>query len=377
MNRRELLKTTVLTAAGALAAPLVNRGRFSLFADEGPTYSTRTVDLVLGTTVIDMLGLLTLDWQKLAGWQRHPESFSDLDYLLLRDSGVNVFHPAVDPQSDAPHEAAVRWMRRWNRLLAGRPDVFLRVESAAGFEVARQARKVGVVLGFQNADHFRTATDVARFHKLGQRVSQLTYDRSNRLGTGCREGRDRGLTAFGAEVVAAMNRAGMAVDVSHCSERTCLAAFAASRRPVLVTHSNCRALAPHPRCKSDRVLRAMAAQGGVLGITTLPAFVRPGGRATLEDVLDHFDHAARLVGVEHVGLGSDVDVDARDPHTRQVRPRYRLAGMRHARRTFDLAEGLLRRGYREEHLRLILGGNFARALGQIWEAPAPRAVTAA
>jgi membrane dipeptidase len=141
-----------------------------------------------------------------------------------------------------------------------------------------------------------------------------------------------------------MNRAGMAVDVSHCSERTTLGAFAASTKPVLITHSNCRALVGHPRCKSDAVLRAMAAQGGVMGITAVRAFVRQP-EASLDDLLDHFDHVARVAGPEHVGLGSDVDVDARDPRSGRVRPAYAIEGMNPARRTFEVVEGLLRRGW--------------------------------
>src|SRR5262249_36278139 len=155
-----------------------------------------------------------------------------------------------------------------------------------------------------------TADDVALFHRQGQRVSQLTYNGQNRLGSGCKVPFDQGLTEYGAAVVRAMNQVGMAIDVSHCSERTPLDACAVAGEPVLITHANCRSLVPQPRCKSDAVIRAMAAKGGVMGITTVPAFVHPAPPATFEQVLDHFDHVARLVGVEHVGLGSDTDLDA-------------------------------------------------------------------
>ena len=169
--------------------------------------------------------------------------------------------------------------------------------------------------------------DVQSFHALGQRVSQLTYNARNRIGTGCREARDKGLSAYGAEIVTAMNRVGMAIDVSHCSERTCLDAFAASKKPVLITHSNCRAIADNPRCKSDAVIRAMAARGGVMGITAIAAFVSPRRTATVEDVLDHFDRVVHLAGIEHVGLGSDVDLEALDPRTGRVDSRYAVRGL--------------------------------------------------
>ncbi|HEX4963843.1 MAG TPA: membrane dipeptidase [Thermoanaerobaculia bacterium] len=369
MNRRQFLRAGLLAGTGALAGPMINRGRFSLFADGRRDHSSRAVELVGRSMVIDMLGLLTLDWPKLYGWQRDPAAFGSSDLKKLRSSGVRVFHPAVDPNSADPYAAAVGWMEGWNRLLDRRSDAFLRIAGAPDLKRMHDCAgqgKVGIVLGFQSSGHFRTVDDVARFYGLGQRVSQLTYNSRDRLGCGCFEERDSGLTAFGAQVVAAMNRLGMAVDVSHCSERTSLDAIAASIRPVLVTHSNCRALVAHPRCKSDAVLRALAARGGVMGITTVAAFVSPHRHPTVEDLLNHFDHVARTVGVEHVGIGSDTDVDAADPATGRPLARYALHGLAPARRVFDLAEGLVRRGYGDDAIELILGGNFRRVLGEIW-----------
>ncbi len=226
----------------------------------------------------------------------------------------------------------------------------------------RTEGKIGLLVGFQSSDHFRVAADVDAFHALGQRVSQLTYNARGRIGCGCFEARDTGLTPYGAEIVAAMNRVGMVVDVSHCSERTCLDAFAVSRQPALITHSNCRKISANPRCKSDTVIRAMAERGGVMGITSVAAFVRGRPPATIEDVLDHFDHVVRLTGVEHVGIGSDLAHDAVDPRTGQALARYAVRGLPPARRIFDLTEGLIRRGYDDRAIELILGGNFQRVL---------------
>src|SRR6202044_3020689 len=130
--------------------------------------------------------------------------------------------------------------------------------------------------------------DVDEFYRMGQRLTQLTYNSSNLLGDGCKVSQDRGLTSFGGEVIARMNSIGMAIDVSHCGQRTSLDAIAASKKPVLITHSNCRALAPGvARCKPDEVIRAAAGKGGVLGITSVRRFVRATGAVTIEDVLDH------------------------------------------------------------------------------------------
>lgn len=353
-----------MAGAGLFAARSLRAGGVPRAAGDRAAEHARAAALVERATVIDMLGLLTLDWQRLYSWQRDPAAFRDADFRRLLASGVNVFHPAVEPNSPQPHQAALRWTEAWNALLRGQPGYFLPVLSAADLDRARSEQRIGILIGFQSSDHFRSADDVALFHGLGQRVSQLTYNGRSRLGSGCRDPQDEGLTDLGREMVTTMNRVGIAVDVSHCSERTTLEAIDRSDRPVLVTHANCSALAAHPRNKSDRVIRALARRGGVMGITAVRAFVRAGG--TLDAFLDHFAHVAELVGVEHVGMGSDCDLDPRDPATGRVREAYDIRGLRHGRRPYDLAAGLLRRGFQEAEVEQVLGGNFRRALGAIW-----------
>jgi membrane dipeptidase len=373
MDRRQFLHAGAVAALGLLGAPMLNLGRVRLGAAE---VSTRAVDLVLESRAIDMLGLFTLDWPELFRWQRQPQTFGDAEFRRLAASGVRVFHPAVETRAKDPYAGALRWLAGWNHLLRARRCLLGRVEAPADLEALPAQGRIGVVLGFQNATHFRTALDVGTFYALGQRVCQLTYNTHNRLGSGGYEETDRGLTPFGAEVVAEMNRVGMAVDVSHCGERTSREAFEASRYPVLLTHSNCAALNPgHPRCASDEVIRRMAATGGVMGITVVRAFVG-GARPGLGDVLDHFDHVARLVGVEHVGLGSDVDVTGLDAKTGRVRSFYAIRGLDPATRTFQIADGLLQRGWGAEATALALGGNFRRALGAIWHREARRVPSA-
>jgi membrane dipeptidase len=176
------------------------------------------------------------------------------------------------------------------------------------------------------------------------------------------------LTAYGALIVQRMNKVGMAVDISHYADRTTLDAIEASRKPVLVTHTNCRALVPNSsRCKTDEAIRRVAARGGVIGVTMVRVFVRAAGPATIENVLDHVDHVAKLVGVEHVGIGSDVDLDGRDVRTRPTR-KSDLDGIDYAKKVYDLTEGLLRRRYSSRNIELILGRNFQRVLSEIWAA---------
>lgn len=348
----------------SLAAPFINKGRFSLFA-QGDAYSARTLDLVRESTVIDMLGLITLNYKKLSSWESDPGRFQKADFLRLKNSGITALHPAVGYTTGDIYAETLKDITGWNLFLAGQPEQFLRIDTVSDFERAKTTGKIGIVIGQQNSVHFRTVEDVDRFYALGQRVSQLTY-LGNRIGGGSTGSKDVGLTEYGATIVERMNRVGMAVDISHCADRTSLDAIEASVRPVLITHSNCRKLVPNStRCKTDETIRQMAAKGGVMGVTMVRGFVSPGGPATIETVLDHVDHIARLVGVEHVGVGSDVDLDGRDWPANTPR-KYDLDGIDYSKKIFDLTEGLVRRSYSNESIALILGGNFKRALGSMW-----------
>lgn len=362
LSRRSVLKSVLKGAA--LSAPMINCGRFGLFAQSEP-YSGRTLELVHRSTVIDMLGLLTLDYRKLSSWEADPGRFRQADFLRLRNSGINVFHPAVGYTAGDIYAESLRDILGWNAFIRAHGDKFQLVESVAHLKNAKALGKIGILIGQQNSAHFRTVDDVDRFYQLGQRVSQLTYS-GNRIGGGSSDPRDFGLSPYGAQIVARMNHAGMAVDISHCGDRTTIDAIEASRKPVLVTHSNCRALVPgSPRCKTDEAIRRMAAKGGVMGITMVRGFVGTAAHVTVDNVLDHIDHLAHLVGVEHVGIGSDVDLDGRDIFAGPGR-KYDLDGIDYAKKIYDLTEGLVRRNYSSRDIEGILGGNFERALSETW-----------
>jgi len=361
ISRRSLLSSAALVCG----APFFNRGRFRLFAQDATEYSSLTVDLIRGSTVIDMLGLLTLNWKKLNEWRAEPNRFQPADFQKLKDSGITVFHPAVGYTNGDIYSASLADIQDWNVFIAAHPHDFLRVESPSDLVRAKKLGKIGIVIGQQNSSHFRSVEDVDQFYRLGQRVSQLTYG-PNKIGGGSSDPRDPGLTEYGARIVERMNRIGMAIDVSHCADRTTLDAICASRKPVLITHSNCRSLVPNSaRCKTDEAIQKAAAKDGVIGITMIRSFVRSHGSVTIENVLDHVDHVVELVGVEHAGIGSDVDLDGRD---RSPSRRADLDGIHYQKKIFDLTEGLIRRKYSRPDVELILGGNFQRVLSQIWPA---------
>jgi len=380
-TRRELLKWAAFASAGMLAAPMINRGRYSLFAHSPTTYSARAVALMKRSTVIDMLSPFAISPSKGAKWFSNPDSFTPPDLQRFKDSGINIFHIAVGTGGRDAHVGTLRFIAAWNSFLSNHDQYLMRVDSPADLDRVKSSGKVGVLLGVQNSEHFQSADDVNFFHGLGQRVSQLTYNTRNLIGNGSTERGDEGLSDFGVSIVERMNKVGMTVDVSHCGDRTTLDAFEVSKKPVLITHSNCRALVPgHPRLKTDEAIKKMAATGGVMGITGVRMFVKSDEPTTVEHVLDHFDHLVKLVGVEHVGVGSDMDLDGYDDmppeENKKLRAGYKgsysfrekidIEGLDHPQRMFDLTEGLIRRKYNDKDIELILGGNFKRALAQTW-----------
>jgi membrane dipeptidase len=386
MNRRTVLKMAVQTGAAVAAAPLLNFGRFRLFASSSREYSARCVELVRRSNVIDMLNVFSLGMVlgPLAGdknptWLDNPALIPAAELQRARESGYNVLHIAV---GYADYDSTLRFLAQWNGIIAHHSDTFMRVDSPARLTEAKRAGKIGIILGVQDSDHFRTVDDVDFFYGLGQRVSQLTYNSRNLIASGSTERNDSGLSDYGVSVVTRMNHLGMAVDVSHCGDATTLDACGVSKQPVLITHSNCRALNPHPRCKTDEAIRKIASTGGVMGITGVRPFVTAKEPTTIENVLDHYDHVAKLVGVEHLGVGSDIGLDGYDalpePVRKKLHASYKasygfrekddIEGLDHPKRTYDLTEGLIRRGYSDANIELILGGNFQRVLGQIWSA---------
>jgi len=391
MNRRKLLGTGVKGVAAALAAPALTRavtgaamfnlGRYRFSAAGDQTYSARALDLVQRTTVIDMLAPLWISPSLTQKFLGNPENFTANDFAPYKQSGINVFHIAIGTGGPDAYLETLQFLSGYNTFLARHDAWFERVETPARLDGIKASGKVGVLLGVQNSEHFRKLEDVDYFYGLGQRVSQLTYNARTLIGNGSTERRDEGLSDFGLAVVERMNKLGMAVDVSHCGDRTTLDAFDVSKKPVLITHSNCRTLNPgHPRCKTDEAIKAMAAKGGVMGITEVRMFVSPKEPTTIETMLDHFDYVAKLVGVEHLGVGSDIDLlgyDAMNPdENKQLRAGYKgsygfrdkidIDGYHYAKRPFDLAEGLIRRNYSDANIEAILGGNFRRVLKEIW-----------
>ena len=385
INRRSAIKTISKVAALSFGFPYINRGSFQLFASSTDRYSAKVIELVTENLVIDMLGLLSLNGETRKRWGPDGKGISNSDIKIFKSSGINVFHNAYGVGGKTQTEAkmnVLNYVGNLNGIIANRPDVFMRIDSIKDMEEVMKNRKTGVMIGVQNADHFISPDDVNLFNDLGQRVSQLTYNSRNMIGNGATERMDGGISDFGESIIKRMNEVGMAIDVSHCGDQTTLDAFDISKKPVLITHSNVRSLNPnHPRCKTDEAIIKMAKVGSVVGITNVRNFVKATEPTTIEHLLDQYDHVRDLVGSEHLGVGSDIDLYGYDAMPKKqydalkamykgsyaFREKIDIEGIDHPKRMFDLTAGLIRRKYSNREIRGILGQNFKRVLANIWK----------
>jgi membrane dipeptidase len=252
---------------------------------------------------------------------------------------------------------------------------------------AREKKKIGVILGFQHPQPIEPDLNrLVMFRRLGVRIMQLTYNNRGMFGDGCLEPDNAGLSKLGRSAVARMNELGVAVDLSHCGQRTTAEGIESSSKPVLITHAGCSAVHPHPRNKDDKELRALADRGGVMGIFFMPYLVASPTLPARQHVLQHLDHALKVCGSEHVGIGTDGVLDtfpdtveqrkafAADMANRKKlgiaapeedRPPY-SPDLNTPHRLEIIAAGLEKRGYSTDIIEKVMGRNFYRAFGDIW-----------
>jgi membrane dipeptidase len=223
-------------------------------------------------------------------------------------------------------------------------------------------------------------SNIRMMFMLGCRMMHVTYNRRNMLGDGCMEPADAGLSDFGRAAIKEMNRVGIMVDVAHSGHRTSLEAALASEKPMVISHSVCHALSGHPRGKPDNVIKAVADTGGYMGICAVPAFL--GGSGDINAFLDHIDYACKLVGPDHVAIGLDRGYSAEGKPSGREYPKFRkmfesfwhddepMFGPKWNDEKMRLSlawtnfplftVGLVQRGYSDDDIRKILGGNFLR-----------------
>jgi len=301
--------------------------------------------------------------------------------LTLAPSGAFRFGPSA-------FEATVKAIAHWEKQAALHPDALVGVRRFADLERAKREGKVGLVYTFQETSPIGEDLDrIDLFQALGVRVIQLTHNKRNLVGDGCMEPGNAGLSQFGLQVVERLNARRVLVDLAHGGQRTTAEAIRASKAPVLISHTGCRALADLPRNTGDAELKAMADKGGVAGMIFWP-YLRKQGQPMAADLIRHIEHAVNVCGEDHVGLGTDATVSAveRTPEWEKENREYIgymiedgvfeqgrdpnlvlfIPDLNDVRRFDMLAAMLSARGHSDARIEKILGGNFARVMREVW-----------
>ncbi|TET43570.1 MAG: membrane dipeptidase [Dehalococcoidia bacterium] len=297
--------------------------------------------------------------------------------------GVTAANFTVPGSYDTPLQA-LKKISTWHGFLEEHSDRFTLVTAGRDIEDAKREGKIGVIMGSQNAAMLGDDLGLLRVYKrLGLGIIQLSYYAQNLLGGGCGERTDVGLSAFGIEVVEEMNKLGLVIDISHCSDQVRIDAMQHSKTPLLITHSNPRALVNHPRNTTDEQMKTLAEKGGVIGVVGYSLFceIRKGVRPTLEDYLHLIDYTVGLVGTDCVGLGLDVAIwdESEYEAWAAVSPGLRCTGGWIERSIFtdeegwddvsqwpQVTKGLVARGYSDQDIKKMLGLNFLRVLKEVW-----------
>ncbi|HEY0230561.1 MAG TPA: membrane dipeptidase [Dokdonella sp.] len=316
------------------------------------------------------------------------------ELAAVRASGLGATLLQVAPAgpsglSDAGFEETQRRIAHCRSAIAAHEEAFLLVGTTADLARAQREQRLGVILRFQDSTPLGFDLDrVALFRDLGVRVIQLTHNGRNLVGDGLMEPGNAGLSNFGHAVVEQLNAQKVVVDLAHGSQRTIAEGIAASKAPVLISHAGCRALADLPRNVGDAELRAMARRGGAIGIIFWP-YLRTEGQPTAIDLIAHLEHAIKVCGEDHVGLGTDgslAPVERTPEFEKENREIIRetvaggffgngrsaeglymfIAELNVADRFDRLAAMLSERGHADARIAKILGGNFARVMGDVW-----------
>jgi membrane dipeptidase len=310
-------------------------------------------------------------WDDHAGWGY--EGPADIDFLdHWRAVGVNYLSINVG-YDVVPWQTTIRAIADYTKRIEARPDVALCL-TLAQVRKAWASGKMAVTydiegMGALNGD----LAMVELYYRLGVRQMLIAYNLNNDAGGGCHDD-DKGLTDFGRAVIAEMNRTGMVVDCAHSGVKSGLEAMKLSTKPCIFSHANARALQDHERNITDEQIKAVAATGGVIGVNGLNRYLAPG-KPTAEGLVAHIDYMTKLVGPEHVGIGLDADpskgpdvdpaIAAKFWPARQYPDSVKTEIL--GPEIFPEIARLLRaRGYKEEAVRGIMGGNFQRIASQVW-----------
>lgn len=283
-----------------------------------------------------------------------------VDLPRLRRGGVNLqfFALYIEPQfkPDRATRRVLELLDAFYREQSANEDVLSVATSARDIRLAGEQGKISALLSIEGGEALEGELGVLRMlYRLGVRAIGLTWNQRNQIADGVGEkSAGGGLTDFGRQVVAEMNKLGMIIDVSHLSERSFWDCIDVSEHPIIASHSNARALCGHVRNLTDQQIQALAGQGGVMGINLSSEFLVDDGQASIADVVRHIEHICTLVGPGHVGLGADFDGITTPPHD-----------LPDAGHLPALTAALVNKGFDEHTIRGFLGENFMRVIERV------------
>ena len=268
----------------------------------------------------------------------------------------------------------------WKTRFDTNADLITQANTTADIRAAKAAGKTAIVLGFQNVSAFEDQIGYIRlFKELGVGIVQMAYNTQNLIGSGCYESHDGGLSDFGREVVAEMNRVGIMCDLSHVGAKTSQDVIDASDKPVCYSHIAPAGLKDHPRNKTDAQIRTIVENGGFVGVTMFPPFLKRGNNSTVDEYVEAMDYIINIVGEDAVGYGTDFTQDYDRPffewitmdkgYARKLTEFgeiLSLEGIGSIGETSNLTAAMERAGWREPRIRKVMGENWLRVLKDVW-----------
>jgi membrane dipeptidase len=313
---------------------------------------------------------IIIDGLIIAKWER--ALFED-----MRKGGLTAANCTVSVWED--FQKTVDNIVAMNNLIEANSDLVMKVKTTADIFKAKELGKTGLMMGFQNAHAFEDQVGYVQvFKDLGVGVVQMCYNTQNLVGTGCYE-RDGGLSGFGHEIVAEMNRVGIMCDLSHVGSRTSEEVILASKKPVCYSHCLPSGLKDHPRNKSDAELKFIADHGGFIGVTMFAPFLKNGINSSIDDYVEAIAYIVNIAGIDQVGIGTDFTqghgyeffewLTHDKGYARRLTSFGKIVnpeGIRTVGEFPNLTEALLKHGFSATDVAKIMGGNWVRVLKDVW-----------
>ena len=320
-------------------------------------------------------GILIIDGLNVSNWE------SENVYRDLQKGKVNAINATTATWEN--YSQTLDNIATWYSKFNSRKDISL-IRNVNDIFKSSNDGKVGIIIGFQNASPIENNLDyIYTFNELNVKIIQFTYHERNLLGNGCYERVDEGITNFGIDAIKIMNEVGILIDLSHVGIVTTMETIDYSEKPIAITHANPKSYHNVPRNKTDEALKLMASKGGIVGVTAIAPFLKKGNASTVEDYVEAISYTVDLVGIDHVGVGTDFTQDQPEEFWRYIGSQQ---GTKFPSTFTDvttpsnypinfetpdkfpvLIDTMENKGFSSEEIAKILGLNWIRVFQEVWE----------